>query len=136
MPALEEQSVMGRRAKLLKPRSWGATDICLFSISPPSIVLYPHFTVLTLSARPASVSPGLYVSSLLHRSWLFYSFSSSFCFPGFFFLILLPVVLPLFRVKTSRVPRTLSGSAERICIIFSPESVCNHHALLLLLCDD
>lgn len=31
---------MGRRAKLLKPRSWGAADICLFSI-PPSVSLLP-----------------------------------------------------------------------------------------------
>lgn len=34
------------------------------------------------------------------------------------------------------MPQALSGYAERICIIFSPESVCNHHALLPPLCDD
>lgn len=50
MSALEESSLMGRRAKLLKPRSWGATDIRLFSISSsvsqsPSTVFHPHFMV-------------------------------------------------------------------------------------------
>ena len=29
-----------------------------------------------------------------------------------------------------------SGSAERICIIFSPKIICNHHPLLPPLCDD
>lgn len=127
---------MGRRAKLLKPHSWGAADICLFSISPsvsllPSTVFYPHFTVLILSA--CLCIPSLYVYSLQHQSFqLFYSFSFSFCFALSF--PLLPVVI-LFFFLTSRVPQALSGYVERICIIFSPESVCNHHALLPTLCD-
>lgn len=47
---------MGRRTKLLKPHSWGATDICLFSVSPsvsllPGSIIYPpHFMGLILSA--------------------------------------------------------------------------------------
>lgn len=48
---------MGRRTKLLKPHSWGATDICLFSVSPSVSVsltrqhyLSPHFMGLILSA--------------------------------------------------------------------------------------
>lgn len=91
---------MGRRAKLLKPRSWGAADICLFSISPPSIVLYPHFMVLILSARlriPWFVRLLTPAPVLLAVLFLLILFLSVFLF--FFFLILLPVVLPFFRVK-------------------------------------
>lgn len=65
MPALEDFSVMGRRAKLLKPRSSGAANICLFSISPsvslslaPSTVFYPYFMVsysVCLALYPPSV---------------------------------------------------------------------------------
>ena len=93
MPALEESSVMGRRAKLLKPRSWGAADIRLFSISPsvflsPCTVFYPHFMV------PYSVCLPLYHQSVLLLTpapvllavlfililFLFCSLLSTFCF--------------------------------------------------------
>lgn len=53
---------MGRRAKLLKPRSWGAADICLFSI-PPSVSLPPS-SFLSPFHGPYSVRLPLYPPSV------------------------------------------------------------------------
>lgn len=99
---LRRKSMMGSRAKLLKPHSWGAADICLFSTSPPSIVLYPHFMVLILSAclrtagfctSPHSCTgpPGCFSPS--HPLSVFLSSSNSGTSSFFLFLFF------LFRVK-------------------------------------
>lgn len=99
---LRRKSMMGSRAKLLKPHSWGAADICLFSTSPPSIVLYSHFMVLILSA--CLVQPG-FVHPLTPAPVLL-AVSVPLILSLFFCLLLIPVLLPfffflffLFRVK-------------------------------------
>lgn len=118
MPALEDFSVMGRRAKLLKPRSSGAADICLFSISPSVSVSRTEHSFLSLFHGLLFCLPG----SL--------SLICTFCFPP-----MLPLLI-LLQCKTSRTLQAQSSYPERICIIFSLEIICSHLPLLLPLCDD
>lgn len=127
---------MGRRTKLLKPHSWGAADICLFSGSSSLSLtrrsyLSPHFTGLILSAclrmPAAALAPSCcFIPSHPPPSVCLPLFSSVSCSSSFFFS----------SVKASREPRAQSDYVERICIILPPESVCNHHSLLPSLCDE
>lgn len=132
---------MGRRTKLLKPRSWGAADIRLFFISlsvslSPSTVFYPHFMV------PYSVCLRLYPSSvlLLTPALVLLAVLSLLLLILFLFCSLLSTSAShsysSLQRKTSGVLQSQSGCAERICIIFSPEIICSRHPLLPPLCDD
>lgn len=119
MPALEESSMMGRRAKLLKPHSWGAVDISLFSSSPsaslsPSTVFYPHFMV------PYVVCLPLYPCTSTHSS--ISPSGSSFVHPHHHpFCYTLPISLP------SRGLQAWSG--ENLSNLFSQD-----YAVLLYCC--
>lgn len=122
MPALEESSMMGRRAKLLKPRSWGAADIRLFSISPsvslyPSAVFYPHFMLsYSVCLLPSPQSVLLPIPVLLAVLFLL-------------FLILFLLCALLFQFSSSylffsaaytgRLLQALTGCAENLYNLFS-----------------
>lgn len=86
---------MGRRTKLLKPHSWGAADICLFSASPsvsllPDAVISPPPISWSLFCLPASVSP------LQRRPFSLLLFPLILLLFASLFSLLLPVVLLLF----------------------------------------
>lgn len=128
--------MMGRRAKLLKPCSWGAADICFFSISSSVSLshqaLFPfHGLLLSLSRYTSSVplltpSPVLLAVLFLIILFLFHSLhptSASWSYSSL-------------QRKTSAELQAQYSYAERICKIFSPENLCNCWHLLPPLCDD
>ena len=64
MAALEESTVMGRRAKLLKPHSWDAADISLFFISPSVSLSHTQTKQFSISIS-LSLTVFLYPTSAL-----------------------------------------------------------------------
>lgn len=136
MPALEDFSVMGRRAKLLKPRSSGAADICLFSISPSVSVSRTEHSFLSLFHGLLFCLPGsLSLICTSSHSSTSSSIPSSHHHPLSVFHLCFPLLI-LLQCKTSRTLQAQSSYPERICIIFSLEIICSHLPLLLPLCDD